>query len=385
MTKNINQASVNQQESQDTLTKIKAISLHQPWASLIELGVKQFETRGWSTNSRGKLVICAAKKNSKQQQSQYETFASTVGIELTLPPWENLPFGMAISVVDLSDCIEMTDEFISSQSPHEIACGQWEPGRFAWKLENVQPLSKPVHIKGQQGLWNIPFEQFEQWLPRNGDGDAIIPFVVNGNHIEGITETDELTHDEQRDLLHLERKVERAFYEAGKALQELRDRRLYRSTHANFESYCLERFGFKRRHPYRLIDAAQVFDNLIEMCPNWTQILPTTEYQIRPMTCLEREQQVEAWTQAVAEAGGKVPSHRIVKNIVSQIRERRPVPNPWRVGEVATIIVKDNPDLRGKGGCWAVITEVHNFSCTVRLWDGNYQVKPENLEGVTLF
>jgi hypothetical protein len=73
MTKNINQASVNQQESQDTLAQIKAISLHQPWVSLIALGVKQFETRGWSTNYRGKLVICAAKKNSKQQQSQYET------------------------------------------------------------------------------------------------------------------------------------------------------------------------------------------------------------------------------------------------------------------------------------------------------------------------
>ncbi len=33
-----------------------------------------------------------------------------------------------------------------------------------------------------------------------------------------------------------------------------------------------------------------------------------------------------------------------------------------------------------KGGCWCVITEVHDFSCTVRLWDGNYQVKPENLK-----
>ncbi|MGB5769168.1 MAG: hypothetical protein WBM32_04755, partial [Crocosphaera sp.] len=47
--------------------------------------------------------------------------------------------------------------------------------------------------------------------------------------------------------------------------------------------------------------------------------------------------------------------------------------------EVAMIMVKDNPDLRGKGGCWCVITEVHNFSYTVRLWDGDYQVKPENL------
>jgi hypothetical protein len=118
----------------------------------------------------------------------------------------------------------------------------------------------------------------------------------------------------------------------------------------------------------------------LQMCPNWTQILPTTEYQIRPMTCLDREQQVSAWTQAVEHAGGKVPSHRIVKNIVDQIRQRTPVPNPWRVNEVAMIMVKDNPDLRGKGGCWCVITAVHNFSCTVRLWNGDYQVKPENLK-----
>ena len=42
--------------------------------------------------------------------------------------------------------------------------------------------------------------------------------------------TEELTPEEESDRLHLERKVERAFYEAGRALQELRDRKLYRST-----------------------------------------------------------------------------------------------------------------------------------------------------------
>ena len=240
-----------------------------------------------------------------------------------------------------------------------------------------------------------------------------------------LSDTDELTHEEERDRLHLERKVERAFYEAGKALQELRDRQLYRSTHKTFEQYCAERFGFQRRHPYRLIDAADVVDNLIgtqfhelgddsqmcpngtqtemrtigtqtekepnlttngtqnddsEMCPNGAQILLSSERQVRPLTKLEPDQQREAWALAVEQAGGKVPSGRIVKSIVSQIRERNPVPNPWRKGEVAMIMVKDNPELRGKGGCWCVITEVHNFSCTVRLWDGNYQVKPENLK-----
>ncbi|MEH1810313.1 MAG: hypothetical protein ACYTXT_28940 [Nostoc sp.] len=37
-------------------------------------------------------------------------------------------------------------------------------------------------------------------------------------------EVPELTEEEQRDRLHLERRVERAVFEAGKALAELRDR-----------------------------------------------------------------------------------------------------------------------------------------------------------------
>lgn len=68
------------------------------------------------------------------------------------------------------------------------------------------------------------------------------------------------------------------------------------------------------------------------------------------------------------------------KNIVDQIRERRPVPNPWRVGEVAKIVMKKNPDLKGKNGQWCIIEEVLNFSCLVRTWDGVIQVKIENLK-----
>ena len=56
------------------------------------------------------------------------------------------------------------------------------------------------------------------------------------------------------------------------------------------------------------------------------------------------------------------------------------VGNPWRVGDVAQIIIKGNPDLKGKGGCWAIIIEVNDFSCIVELWDAEYQVKPENLK-----
>ncbi|MBD2452219.1 hypothetical protein H6G76_35000 [Nostoc sp. FACHB-152] len=193
-------------------------------------------------------------------------------------------------------------------------------------------------------------------------------------------EVPELTEDEQRDRLHLERKVERAFFEAGKALMELRGRKLYRSTHKTFEEYCRDRFGHSRRQSYLLMDAAVVFDCLIQKCDQFDHILPTAEGQIRPMTKLEPQQQQEVWQAAVEEAGGKVPSGRIVKDVVQRIMERTKLPNTYRVGEVCQILPKENPDLRGKAGCWCIVTHVGEFSCTVEAWDGEYTVRIDHLK-----
>ncbi|RCJ32641.1 hypothetical protein A6769_27635 [Nostoc punctiforme NIES-2108] len=193
-------------------------------------------------------------------------------------------------------------------------------------------------------------------------------------------EVTELTQEEQSDRLLLERKVERAFFEAGKALAELRDRRLYRSSHRTFEEYCRDRFGHSRRQSYLLMDAAVVFDNLVEICDQFDHKLPTAEGQVRPMTKLEPQEQQEAWLRAVEVAGGKVPTGRIVKDVVQRIMERTQVPNTYQIGEVCQILTKDNPELRGKGGCWAIVSAVNDFSCSVRMWDGEYAVGLQHLK-----
>ncbi|MBW4458415.1 MAG: hypothetical protein KME55_40745 [Nostoc indistinguendum CM1-VF10] len=192
-------------------------------------------------------------------------------------------------------------------------------------------------------------------------------------------EVTELTQEEQSDRLHLERKVERAFFEAGKALTELRDRRLYRSTHKTFDEYCLDRFGYNRSRSYQLVDAAVVVDNL-QKCPQIVDILPTAGGQVRSMTKLEPQEQQEVWLTAVELAGGKVPTGRIVKDVVQRIMERTQVPNTYQLGEVCQILVKDNPELRGKGGCWAIVSAVNDFSCTVKMWDGEYTVGLQHLK-----
>ncbi|MGF2039707.1 MAG: hypothetical protein RMZ43_031120 [Nostoc sp. CmiVER01] len=92
------------------------------------------------------------------------------------------------------------------------------------------------------------------------------------------------------------------------------------------------------------------------------------------MTKLEPEQQQEVWLKAVEQAQRKVPPARIVKNVVQQIMERTQVPNTYQLGEVCQILALDNPELRGKGGCWGIVNHVGEFSCTVRTWDGEHTV-----------
>ena len=66
-------------------------------------------------------------------------------------------------------------------------------------------------------------------------------------------------------LPELERVIERGqqtFIEVGRALLEIRDRRLYRETHATFEAYCRERWGWGRSYANKTIRAAQTADAL---------------------------------------------------------------------------------------------------------------------------
>ncbi|MEH2092092.1 hypothetical protein [Nostoc sp. 'Peltigera membranacea cyanobiont' N6] len=75
-----------------------------------------------------------------------------------------------------------------------------------------------------------------------------------------------------------------------------------------------------------------------------------------------------------------MPTGRIVKDVVQRIMERTQVSNTYQIGEVCQIIIKDSPELRGKGGCWAIVSAVNEFSCTVKTWDGEYTIGLQHLK-----
>ena len=216
--------------------------------------------------------------------------------------------------------------------------------------------------------------------------------------VEGALESSEhLTYNEQRDRYQLELQVEQAFYRAGKALAQLRERRLYRSTHKTFEAYCQERFGFTRRHSDYLIAGAVVVENLQQtrtihsqnqetnenLSTTPAQILPTKLEQIKPLASFKPDEQRQIWDKAVETADGKVPSGRIVKAIVKQLKQKPLVQNQddCQVGDVF-ILVRLEGKNKKYNGCWAIVSESTDFIVTVDVHDATLNVKPDNLNKI---
>jgi hypothetical protein len=202
----------------------------------------------------------------------------------------------------------------------------------------------------------------------------------SSNEVAPVEVLEELTYDEERDRHRLELRVERAFYEAGAALRELRDRRLYRSMHKTFEDYVRERFGYSRITAHYKIAAAAVVDNLLT---NGEQILPTNERQVRDMMRHSPQLQCSIWSQSVEKAGGKVPSSRIVKGIVEQLRAKplSLAKDFCQVGDVFTLVRLEGKE-RKYNGCWAIAVELKDFTVLVDVHDATLSVKPDNLDKI---
>jgi len=129
--------------------ELTAITLHQPWASLVAKGWKQYETRDWPTNHRGLIVIHAGRKpKGKQELREHDKVVASFKDLLN----EDCPYSAVVAIAQLTDVILMTDEFIGQQTETELRCGNWAVGRYAFKLENVRAI-EPIPAVGKQGLW----------------------------------------------------------------------------------------------------------------------------------------------------------------------------------------------------------------------------------------
>ena len=133
---------------------IKVITIWQPWASLIAHGHKKFETRSWKTSWSGEILIHAAKKWDIGQQQFYEAYCRKL-----LGKDEPLPKGRIVAKANLVECVP-TESIVGELSSQELLFGDYSGNRYAWKLDNVEPLGFPIRWKGLQGMWQIDYEKF---------------------------------------------------------------------------------------------------------------------------------------------------------------------------------------------------------------------------------
>ncbi|MDJ0534863.1 MAG: hypothetical protein QNJ70_20680 [Xenococcaceae cyanobacterium MO_207.B15] len=195
-----------------------------------------------------------------------------------------------------------------------------------------------------------------------------------------------LSDDEQQLRLSYEHTVRGAWVDGGIALEQIQKRKLYRSTHRTFESYCLDTFNFTRDYAYLKIQAAIVYNNLLESLPTNCQqnvVLPTKQGQLRPIVkaSLRKLEQVTVWQNAVDMASGKVPSSNVVAEAVKLYQRENENPNnPLKIQDVCRIKARDVSSLKKYNGCWCIVSEVRDWDCVVNTWDSELIVPYENLE-----
>ena len=134
--------------------KIKAISVWQPWASLIASGAKRYETRSWETSYRGSLLICSSlSRKGLDSLKEIRSEAKKFALPDPIPEVFFYPLGTAVCVADLT-FIYLTAALNQYLCAAERILGDFSPGRYAWKLDNVQAI-EPFPVKGKQGLFDV--------------------------------------------------------------------------------------------------------------------------------------------------------------------------------------------------------------------------------------
>lgn len=80
---------------------MKALTLWQPWASLVAAGGKRLETRSWSTAYRGPLLIHAATREPPTVcAAAFDEEAIQV---LGVSDYRTLPRGVVVAIAELVD------------------------------------------------------------------------------------------------------------------------------------------------------------------------------------------------------------------------------------------------------------------------------------------
>ena len=133
---------------------MKALTLTQPWATLVILGIKRWETRSWfpgPADRGGRLAIHAGKGWSADDR-EFAAELHERGILPVAPA--DLPRGVVLGTVRVGGLARTTTAVtFPDVSALEQELGDYSPGRYAWQFGDPQAFPEPVPARGMLGLW----------------------------------------------------------------------------------------------------------------------------------------------------------------------------------------------------------------------------------------
>jgi len=136
---------------------MKALSLRQPWATMIVTGMKAIENRKWKSNYRGSLLIHASKT------WDFEGAKYILSVDRSLLGFvdhDDHYKGGIIGKVEMVDCIERVKVFdidfyaLEFEDPETIT--KWFFGPYGFIFKDPIEFHKPIEYKGQLGIFEVP-------------------------------------------------------------------------------------------------------------------------------------------------------------------------------------------------------------------------------------
>jgi hypothetical protein len=154
---------------------MKALTLIEPWATLVAIGAKRIETRSWPTDYRGPIAIHASKKITSSEvelatgDGPIADALTSAGVQIFWQPGRmghvyqafSDTRGLVIATARITDCIHFTQENVRKlcavYGADELDYGDLTVGRYGFVLANVVRLPEPIPARGALGLWD--------WVP----------------------------------------------------------------------------------------------------------------------------------------------------------------------------------------------------------------------------
>lgn len=141
-----------------TAREFPAITLWQPWASLIFSGDKRHETRSFHVPKRivGQWCAIHAAKRQPQIGDLTDSLEALVRRRFGDDWPKTLPRGAVLGLVRFAPAVPT--ERVTHETIADFLSGDFSPGRHAWPVVERHQLAEPVPARGGQGWWKVALE-----------------------------------------------------------------------------------------------------------------------------------------------------------------------------------------------------------------------------------